>query len=81
MGWPKTFIGAGSSVFIGTAWSVTDQAAHKFVQFLYDELAKGTILGDAVRRARNYCKTNGDPSWLAYQLYGHPSIQIKFGQR
>jgi hypothetical protein len=80
MGWSKTFIGAGSSVFIGTAWSVTDQGASKFVQFLYAELAKGTTLGEAVKMARNYCKTTGDPSWLAYQLYGHPHIQIKFGQ-
>lgn len=62
MGWAKSIIEAGSSVFIGTAWSVTDQAVYKFVQFLHDELDKGTTIGEAVRRARNHCKLRGYPS-------------------
>ena len=78
-GWATRFLGAGASVFIGTLWSVSDETAFKFVQALYNELSNGTTLGEAVRQARNNCKQSGDPSWLAYQLYGHPNGTINFG--
>jgi hypothetical protein len=84
-GWAQKFITEDppsqfvSSVFIGTLWSVSDEAAAKFSTELYDQLSKGVALGEAVRNARNSCKKYGDPSWLAYQLYGHPNLQVKFG--
>lgn len=78
-GWATKFLGAGASVFIGTLWSVSDEIALRFVQELYNELSIGTTLGEAVRKARNACKQSGDPSWLAYQLYGHPNVTINFG--
>lgn len=76
--WATRFLDAGASVFIGTLWSVTDYAAFTFAHELYTQLSNGTTLGDAVRAARIKCKDNGDPSWLAYQLYGHPNSQIIF---
>jgi CHAT domain-containing protein len=80
-GWPRRFIvDSRSSVFIGTLWQATDKAATKFTKALYNELRKGTVLGEAVRLARINCKERGDPSWLAYQLYGHPNVQINIGQ-
>jgi tetratricopeptide (TPR) repeat protein len=78
-GWATRFLSAGASVFIGTLWSVSDEVAFRFVQGLYSELSIGTTLGEAVRKARNKCKQSGDPSWLAYQLYGHPNVKISFG--
>jgi hypothetical protein len=78
-GWATKFLGAGASVFVGTLWSVSDEIAFKFVKELYSELSSGTALGEAVRKARNKCKQSGDPSWLAYQVYGHPNAEIKFG--
>lgn len=78
-GWATRFLDAGASVFIGTLWSVSDEIAFRFVQELYNELSNGTTLGEAVRKARNECKQSGDPSWLAYQLYGHPNVIINFG--
>jgi CHAT domain-containing protein len=78
-GWATKFLGAGASVFIGTLWSVSDEIAFRFVQELYNELSSGTTLGEAVKKARNKCKQSGDPSWLAYQLYGHPNVTIDFG--
>jgi hypothetical protein len=38
-----------------------------------------TILGGAIRIARNSCKLTGNPSLSAYHLHGCQSIQIKFG--
>ncbi len=80
-GWPTKFVKEGhASVFIGTLWSVTGDPAPRFIIEFYVELRKGTPLGEAVKIARKNCKQRGDPSWLAYQLYGHPNIEIKFGQ-
>jgi CHAT domain-containing protein len=75
-GWAKRFLEVGAPVFIGTNWSVNDNIAFAFAQNLYNELSNGATVGEAVRRARNQCKMNGDPSWLAYQLYGHPNSTI-----
>jgi hypothetical protein len=76
--WARRFLEAGSPVFISTLWSVSDDVAFIFAKELYAELCNGTTLGEAVRRARNKSKNNGDPSWLAYQLYGHPNSKITF---
>jgi CHAT domain-containing protein len=79
-GWATRFLDAGASVFIGTLWSVSDQSAVVFTKELYNQLTKGTTLGEAVRIARSICKKAvGDPSWLAYELYGQPNIIIRFG--
>ena len=64
-----------------TLWSITDEIAFKFTKELYDQIHKGAILGEAVHAARNLCKEEGDPSWLAYELYGQPNMQIKFGDK
>jgi CHAT domain len=80
--WATNFIQAGAGSFIGPLWSVSDETAFNFVQALYKQLSNGlTPLGEAVRRARNDCKRPGDPSWLAYQLYGHPNSIIKLGSK
>jgi CHAT domain-containing protein len=80
--WATNFIQAGAGSFIGPLWSVSDETAFNFVQALYKQLSNRiTPLGEAVKRARNDCKQSGDPSWLAYQLYGHPNSLIKLGSK
>jgi CHAT domain-containing protein len=80
-GWATRFLEAGASAFIGTLWSVSDESALTFTKQLYDQLSMGIALGEAVRIARNHCKQTsaGDPSWLAYELYGQPNSTIKLG--
>jgi len=77
--WATSFIKAGACAFIGTMWSVHDKIASTFTKNLYEQLAKGETLGQAVRISRNKCKQDGNPSWLSYQLYGHPNAKIKIG--
>ena len=80
--WATSFIEAGAGCFIGPLWSVSDETAFKFVKALYNQLSNGvTPLGEAVRRARKDCKQPGDPSWLAYQMYGHPNSIIKLSSQ
>lgn len=74
--WAKKFLEVGAPVFIGTQWSVNDKVAFLFAKNLYNELAAGRTIGEAVRNARNHSKLSGDQSWLAYQLYGHPNSTI-----
>ena len=77
-GWATKFLDAGASTFIGYLWSVNDETAYNFVKELYTQLAAGTSLGESIKNARLKCKREGDTSWLAYQLYGHPNSIIKF---
>ena len=78
--WATQFLDAGASGFIGTLWSVSDDAAFRFTQNLYHKLSEGVTLGEAVRQARNLIRQAGDPSWLAYELYGHPNSHVKLGR-
>jgi hypothetical protein len=59
--------------------AVNDNIAFAFTRNLYMKLANGQTLGEAVKISRNNCKQDGDPSWLAYQLYAHPNAKIKIG--
>jgi CHAT domain-containing protein len=77
-GWATKFLEAVASVFIGTLWSVRSETALNFVKEFYNQLASCVTLGKSVENARNICKKEGDTSWLAYQLYGHPNCTIKF---
>lgn len=78
-GWATGFLEAGSSASIGTLWSVSDETAFAFTQELYNQLVNNVYLGEAVRIARNHCKQHGDPSWLAYIVYGQPNMVVRFG--
>ena len=77
----KRFLEAGASAFICTLWSVKDETAFNFTKELYTQLSSGVSLGGAVKTARLNCRKDGDPSWLAYQLFGHPNMKVRFGNR
>ena len=73
-GWPKQFLGAGASAFLGTLWKVSDRQAREFAKIFYTEFLAGTPIGEAVRVSRReiHQRYPGDPSWLAYTVYAHP---------
>lgn len=83
-GWAQKFLECGAAAFIGTMWDLNANIALKFSQSFYTNIALGMTLGNAVKEARKSCKHNcsvecgpncnikEDPSWLSYQLYGHP---------
>lgn len=80
--WAEAFISAGVCAFIGTTWSVTGQAAFVFTRVLYQMLSEQVALDEAVRRARLAIKKEcpGDPSWLAYCLFGSPGVKFRVGR-
>lgn len=71
-GWAARFLKAGVGAFVGTYWSVQDDSAYLFCKTFYGELLKGSNVGDATRKARLSIRKSGDPTWLAYTVYGDP---------
>jgi hypothetical protein len=81
-GWADRWVRVcGCGAFIGPLWPVRDSAAFAFAQGLYRALARGDSLGRAAQEARFAVRdmATGEPSWLAYAVYGHPHAQTFFG--
>ena len=53
-------------------WKVKDDTAAKFAEVFYTELFNNKCLADAVYAARHAIRKSGDPSWIAYSVYGNP---------
>lgn len=71
-GWARRYLDAGAGAFIGAYWSISDPSACNFARVFYRELCAGKTLGAAVRAARLAIRKPGDPTWLAYSVYGDP---------
>jgi CHAT domain len=81
-GWAPCWVGVcGCGAFVAPMWPVRDQVALSFARSFYEALAGGASLGEAAWKARNqiYQERSGDPSVLAYVVYGHPHTRVKFG--
>jgi CHAT domain len=78
MGWAKQFMGAGASAFIGSLWAVRSPTAKAFAQEFYRALITDQLpLGTASLQARQAISGDaGDPTWLAYTVYGNPSASV-----
>ena len=76
-GWASKFLEAGAAAFIGSLWAVSDGAAREFAAELYGHLQAKSSLGEAVIHARQAAASQpGDPTWLAYTVYGDPRARI-----
>ena len=77
-GWASKFLEAGAAAFIGSLWAVSDKTAREFAAELYSQLMGGSSLGEAVMLARQAAASQpGDPTWLAYTVYGDPRATIR----
>jgi CHAT domain len=75
--WAQAFMQAGAGAFIGSLWAVTDEAAQQFAAEFYRHFQAGRPLGEAMAAARNAAaREAGDPSWLAYTVYGDPHAVV-----
>jgi CHAT domain-containing protein len=75
MGWAKQFMGAGAGAFLGSLWPVRSSSARDFADAFYTAFAaEQQPLGEATRKARKaIAEEMGDPTWLAYTVYGNPA--------
>jgi CHAT domain-containing protein len=79
MGWARQFMGAGAGAFIGSLWAVRSSSAKAFADTFYQALvSESTPLGEASLLARRAIAADaGDPTWLAYTIYGNPSATLQ----
>lgn len=75
-GFAEAFLRRGAGVFIGSLWSVGDRSARLFTETLYESLKAGMPLAEAAVKARHRAAAEGDASWLAYAVYGHPGLRL-----
>jgi CHAT domain-containing protein len=78
IGWAKQFMGAGAGAFVGSLWDIRSSAAQAFAEAFYHALITDhATLGEASLKARQAIRDEtGDPTWLAYTIYGNPSATI-----
>ena len=78
MGWAKQFMGAGAGAFLGSLWAVRSSSAQAFADAFYHALiTERAPLGAASLQARQtIAEDGGDPTWLAYTVYGNPSATV-----
>lgn len=81
-GWTARWVDVcGAGAFIAPMWPARNQMTLAFAQIFYQALAAGAPLGRAAWEARSHLHRQrpGDPSILAYTVYGHPNTQVRFG--
>ncbi|WP_371659854.1 CHAT domain-containing protein [Streptomyces sp. NBC_00280] len=76
LGWAPQFLKAGAGAFVGTLWPVRSRSALQFAEAFYEQLiTHRQTLGQASLVARQTIRDlhGGDPTWLAYAVYGSPA--------
>lgn len=68
-----------AGAFVGALWTVGDFAASSFVHELYRQLKDGRTMAQAVRAGRAKARDEGEGTWLAYTVYAHPHLRVRFG--
>ncbi|WP_372406132.1 CHAT domain-containing protein [Streptomyces luteireticuli] len=79
LGWAPQFLRAGAGAFIGSLWPVRSDSALAFADIFYFGLVSQRLtLGQASIQARRSVRdrTGGDPTWLAYAVYGSPAARV-----
>ena len=72
----EAFLIAGVQHYIGTFWSVNDDAAALFGKILYEQLAEGSAIGKAITESRKALAAEHMPDWANYIHYGNPDAEI-----
>jgi ATP-dependent Clp protease ATP-binding subunit ClpA len=72
---------SGAGAVVAMRWPVDLQRAREFVVLLYQEIADGLALGEAMRRARVAMAQRRleDVAWASYVLYGDPGVPLASG--
>ena len=76
-GWARNFVEAGAAGFVGSLWSVYDEAACQFAKAFYNHLLAGETIGQAARAARAAIRPLNDPTWLAYTVFADPLAMVR----
>jgi tetratricopeptide (TPR) repeat protein len=71
-------LAAGARSVVATAWRIPDRATVPFVEALYQGLARGLPVGDALRAAKLDAIRRRDPPrvWAAFVAVGDPMVRV-----
>ena len=76
-GWATSAIARRCGAFIAPQWCSRPSSAIMLARTFYREIATGQPIASAIAAARMAVKeTTGDPSWLAYAVYGDPQATL-----
>ncbi len=69
---------AGTRAVVASHWRLDDDRAVAFVEDLYDALAAGEAVADALRSARLAALERGAPArdWAAFSAIGDPTVRV-----
>ncbi len=72
-------LAAGARAVIATLWPIGDQRTRALVKDLYDNLAAGQTVGEALRTAKVSARKRGESPavWAAFTLVGDPNVRLK----
>ncbi len=76
-GWASKFIGKQCGAFIGCGWEVQSQLACDFAIAFYQRLKNDGTLSEAIRDGREQIRSDTNPTFLAYCLYGDPRCRLR----
>ncbi|MFN2168731.1 MAG: CHAT domain-containing protein, partial [Anaerolineae bacterium] len=77
-GWASRLVSGGAGLFVAPLWDVSDDKAVLFAETFYSKLlVEHATLAEATYRARQAARGDGDPTWLAYSVYGHPNARLQ----
>jgi hypothetical protein len=83
-GMAAAFIGGGAIGVVAPLWSVKDDLAKAIaIEFYKATLDEGVAPAEAIRRARGAFVSANKPvsaTYLAYQFFGHPALQLNGSQ-
>jgi CHAT domain-containing protein len=82
-GWAQAFVKAGAGAFVGSLWAVRSSSARAFAETFYRQFVdEAQPLGTASLEARKaIADDDGDPTWLAYTVYGNPAAKVATKER
>jgi hypothetical protein len=83
-GWAPAILDTGAAGYIGGLWTLRDEAAARFAQTFYRSLGMSgqgekttRSVAEAIRTSRALFFDTGDPTYLAYVLYGDVDLELQ----
>lgn len=81
LGFTRSFLSAGTSTLLASLWPVSDAATETLMTTLYDDLAKGVQVQDAMRDAQRAVLANPETAhpffWAPFNLIGNWRLKVQ----
>jgi hypothetical protein len=81
-GWAPALLEGGAPGYVGGLWALDDRAAADFASVFYETLDASldrygeASVAEVLRTTRQRYHRNGEATFLAYVLYGHPELKV-----